>query len=74
MMPVGIVVRPVHDRKPASVVVDEFSADFDAVADVNRATRRYRNVVDDFQWSGGTSYVEGLVHTMRTRAQEVSRR
>ena len=70
----GIVMRPMNDRKATPAIVDEVAADFDAIADLNRTTRRNRNVVDDFKRSRGALYVEGLVHGVRARAEEISRR
>jgi hypothetical protein len=73
MAAVRIVMRPVHYRQ-TSRIVHHFSADVNPVADGYRATRRDRNVIDDFDGAGRRAGVEGFVHRVRSTSKEKVRR
>lgn len=69
----GIVMRPVYDRRP-SAIVNHFAADFDAVTDLHRASGRDIDVVYHFEGSGGAHCVERLVRSVAVRTVEKMRR
>lgn len=69
MMVAWVVMRPVNDWQASGVVYHD-AAHFDAIANLDGATGRDADVINDLEVPGAALDVEGFVHAVRARSEE----
>ncbi len=73
MPAIGIVMRPVNDRRSPRIV-NHFSAHFDAVARLHGNPWSNGDIVNDFDATGCCLHIERFVLALRPSPQEKMRR